>query len=679
LFKEAGRHRFAVGPDGSGPRSFTFPDVQQDKLAIGRMMGAVKSFAKGTAGGASLEFAIGAAVAAASAWLIYKQNQEDFDAAANEVWNRLSAWTTPENIAGLTAFTVAGMTATVLFGPVGAVSMLVLAAPEAYDKITGLISGYRQQYEGDPDWSFIVQLDDFVKGTEREIEKASFVLANFPTLLAAYIMREVVFATGSTVAQGTDGVDYMVHTGFGGLESGAGNDFVVAYSSTKDAPAGSQPQLEILAGDGDDFIIAVNRLEPGDGQTLGQEMRELYIDAGTGNDWVLGLGAAEIFMGAGDDWLIHAGNGSVVHGGTGKDTFWYTDGVMVADATGEDRLSYYGIGLGLALAWGGAESQWATFVNMPLAWAGFNADGDLVVQDFISLIRSKWDTPANSALYNMYFANGNRDPLAPPEARTAGVQVAAVEFDAVKLMDLQAGAFKGLFQLLELLAGNLRDTLKANGLALAGDPLVLDLDGDGLELMARGSVSPLFDVDGDMFAEATGWVIRDDGLLAVDGNGNGQIDDVSELFGSQTASGFIELAAYDSNADGKVDASDAKFADLRVWQDKDGDAIADAGELLTLSEAKIVSIATKATDTSYFNALNKVAAEGSFTRADGTTSGIYDVRFLTNEFKSRYIGDTSVTAAVAATRPNLKGHGTLTDLQVAARRHAVRQPERWAA
>jgi hypothetical protein len=280
----------------------------------------------------------------------------------------------------------------------------------------------------------------------------------------------------------------------------------------------------------------------------------------------------------------------------------------------------------------------------------------------------------------MYLANGNRDFGAPDEALTAGIRLAEVSFEAMKLMDVEGSAVAGQFQLLELLVDNLNRTLKEKGLSPAGDPLALDLDGDGLELMARSSVAPLFDVDGDMFAEATGWVIRDDGLLAVDGNGNGQIDDVSELFGSQMASGFIELAAYDSNADGKVDASDAKFADLRIWQDKDGDGLTDAGELLTLAEAKIASIATASTPLSNTkNALNTMAAQGTFTRADGSAGGIYDVRFLTNDFKSRYIGDTAVIAAVAATRPNLKGRGTLMDLHVAARRHAVRQPERRAA
>jgi len=52
------------------------------------------------------------------------------------------------------------------------------------------------------------------------------------------------------------------------------------------------------------------------------------------------------------------------------------------------------------------------------------------------------------------------------------------------------------------------------------DPLVIDLDGDGIELKSLQDSNVRFDLDGDGFAERTGWVGPDDGLLAVDSNGN---------------------------------------------------------------------------------------------------------------------------------------------------------------
>lgn len=92
------------------------------------------------------------------------------------------------------------------------------------------------------------------------------------------------------------------------------------------------------------------------------------------------------------------------------------------------------------------------------------------------------------------------------------------------------------------------------------DPLVLDLDGDGIEAIGIDPSRPiLFDHDGDGTRNATGWIGSDDGLLVLDRNGNGLIDSGRELFGDQTlrdkpaadgsttfANGYEALAAQDA-------------------------------------------------------------------------------------------------------------------------------------
>ena len=65
-------------------------------------------------------------------------------------------------------------------------------------------------------------------------------------------------------------------------------------------------------------------------------------------------------------------------------------------------------------------------------------------------------------------------------------------------------------------------------------PLVLDLDGDGVETTSVENGTH-FDHDGNDFAEKSGWVGSDDGLLVRDINGNGVIDDGTELFGNNAA------------------------------------------------------------------------------------------------------------------------------------------------
>lgn len=59
------------------------------------------------------------------------------------------------------------------------------------------------------------------------------------------------------------------------------------------------------------------------------------------------------------------------------------------------------------------------------------------------------------------------------------------------------------------------------------DPLVLDLDGDGLETLGVNA-GVLFDHDGDGIRTGTGWISPDDGFLALDRNGNGVVRDLRQ-------------------------------------------------------------------------------------------------------------------------------------------------------
>lgn len=166
------------------------------------------------------------------------------------------------------------------------------------------------------------------------------------------------------------------------------------------------------------------------------------------------------------------------------------------------------------------------------------------------------------------------------------------------------------------------------------DPLVLDLDGDGLEItpLSRGVQ---FDGNGDTIRTNTSWVQADDGLLALDRNGNGVIDSGRELFGDETlladgtkaAHGFAALAELDvggaANAtggagDGVFDAKDAQYTNVRIWRDLNQDGISQAGEMQTLQEAGIASVklSSTKTETNYGDA--QLVQSGSFTRADGS-------------------------------------------------------------
>ncbi|MEH2135667.1 RHS repeat-associated core domain-containing protein [Nostoc sp.] len=156
-------------------------------------------------------------------------------------------------------------------------------------------------------------------------------------------------------------------------------------------------------------------------------------------------------------------------------------------------------------------------------------------------------------------------------------------------------------------------------------PLVLDLDGDGIELTSLQDSQTFFDLDADNFAEQTGWVKSDDGLLALDKNGDKRINDITELFGNATSDGFIILKQLDSNNDNVINSEDTQFANLLIWRDKNQDGFSDVGELRTLTDWGIASINLNYQSVNQTNQGNRVSSISSYTRTDNATREIVDV------------------------------------------------------
>jgi len=134
------------------------------------------------------------------------------------------------------------------------------------------------------------------------------------------------------------------------------------------------------------------------------------------------------------------------------------------------------------------------------------------------------------------------------------------------------------------------------------EPLILDLEGSGFHLTntANGVV---FDIRADHHPLRIPWTASaTNGFLALDRNGNGIIDDGSELFGNVTpqpasdhSNGFLALAVYDQpetggNGDGVIDERDAVYSLLRIWIDENHDGICQPNELHPLPELGVYSI-----------------------------------------------------------------------------------------
>ena len=166
---------------------------------------------------------------------------------------------------------------------------------------------------------------------------------------------------------------------------------------------------------------------------------------------------------------------------------------------------------------------------------------------------------------------------------------------------------------------------------------MVDLDGTGIQTTSLDN-GVIFDYSGDGNPVQTAWAAPGDGLLVRDLNGNGRIDNGSELFGSftrlkngeQAANGCQALAELDVNKDGIVDRNEASKAGILIWRDSNSNGIADPGELLTFAQAGIMSIETGFTESSDVDANgNPLRWQGSFIRSDGSRGSAIDVLFVT--------------------------------------------------
>ncbi|HGG9910011.1 TPA: calcium-binding protein, partial [Neisseria meningitidis] len=169
-------------------------------------------------------------------------------------------------------------------------------------------------------------------------------------------------------------------------------------------------------------------------------------------------------------------------------------------------------------------------------------------------------------------------------------------------------------------------------------------------------------------------VAADDGLLVRDLNGNGIIDNGAELFGDNTKladgsfakHGYAALAELDSNGDNIINAADAAFQTLRVWQDLNQDGISQTNELRTLEELGIQSLdlAYKDVNKNLGNG-NTLAQQGSYTKTNGTTAKMGDLLLAADNLHSRFKDKVELTAEQAKAA-NLAGIGRLRDLREAA-------------
>ncbi|MFN3748267.1 MAG: cadherin domain-containing protein, partial [Sphingorhabdus sp.] len=206
-------------------------------------------------------------------------------------------------------------------------------------------------------------------------------------------------------------------------------------------------------------------------------------------------------------------------------------------------------------------------------------------------------------------------------------------------------------------------------------PIVFDLDGDGLELVPYETSTVEFDMDGDDIRDETGWVAADDGLLALDRNNNGLIDNITEISFISDVEGALTdlegLRAYDSDQDGYLDADDADYSRFLIWRDTNQDGVSQVGELKTLAEWGIAAVNLSLTLTGQQPGQggNVIFGTTEYEKTDGTSGTVGDVYLayspsnidtLAAPIVFDYDGDNAGLIKVASSnvRFDMDGNGT---------------------
>lgn len=426
-------------------------------------------------------------------------------------------------------------------------------------------------------------------------------------------------------------------------------------SATRNQLGAGHVQLVSFGSTGDDNVLGGRS----DDRLFGEDGAD-RLDAGEGDDFLDGGRGADILYGrAGDDELVglDGTDGDRLLGGVGDDTFYVDWGDTVSDTPGEGRGGTVYVGLGKLELIDGYRSGDGSFFDSSNGIRYWEApDGRIVA---FGPEGGKLTIEAPGATVPGLDTSNNVEISGRPDL---GIRlVSAVDQDRPRIRQGK-DAIPSLWKL-------------ARTWVAKGDPLALDLDGDGIETLGGTSGrAVLFDHTADGVRDGSGWLTGDDAWVALDLDGNGMVDNGRELFGIDTIlpggarprDGFEALASLDSSGDGRIDAADERYEDLLVWRDENLNGISEGYELRSFEEAGIASVNLAATPSGApLPGGNQLIAAGTYTLADGTmlAAGALD---LVRETYYRDFASAPQAAGDLGELPNLRGSGRVRDIGEAA-------------
>lgn len=157
------------------------------------------------------------------------------------------------------------------------------------------------------------------------------------------------------------------------------------------------------------------------------------------------------------------------------------------------------------------------------------------------------------------------------------------------------------------------------------DPLVINLDNNGVGVSDQKFY---FDIDSDGILDSLSRLGSSSGYLALDLNDDGIINDGSELFGTKSGNGFVDLSMYDEDGNGWIDEADSIFSKLLIWtKDENGKDM-----LYTLKDKGVGALCLQSVNTNFDlkslkdNTTNaKVRSSGVFLYENGNVGSLQQI------------------------------------------------------
>ena len=478
-----------------------------------------------------------------------------------------------------------------------------------------------------------------------------------PALLATAGSDTLWASPFKTVVNGGGGDDFM----FGG----AGGEQLFGEAGA-DVLIGGDGGDKLFGGEGNDTVrggAGDDTLEGGDGDDI-LDGGDIRLDQTTGTDTLIG-GKGDDFLSGGDgtDWLRGEEGADMLVGGAdsdrldgGKNFDTFSAGrldTLIDDEKGEGRV--YFADLKNLLVSGGSKvkpEDGETFVTWIGGGLGFRREPST---DTLGIYRKVDNVWTSWASVQNYFKLASYMSVNGEEYHYLGITLSSKNPPGTPGGGpAPAPSWQNSMQFTQ---------------ALMGSPIVLDLDGDGVETVGQ-QANVHFDHDGNLRGELSAWAGADDGLLAYDRNGDGLISSGAELFGDRTPlptggtaeHGFVALKALDSNADGQMTSADALYSKLKVWRDTNLNGESEVWELSSLADLKITSIATASTASTFVDAAGNAHAQvGSFT-INGQTRTATDVWFTVDRARTTELDQRPLAADVQAL-PQVKAFGQVHDMR----------------